>query len=91
MKAHASKVIKVFDKIIENLHQVHKLVNSMEKLGKDHLPLKVEPEHYAAFGAAFIRAIEDKLALKFTTELRKSWELMFTIVQSSMLELATED
>jgi len=80
LKDHASKVVKVLDKVVSNLHQVHKLTNPLEKLGKDHIPFKVQPSHYEAFGAAFIRAIEDKLGLDFTPDLRKSWELMFSII-----------
>ena len=88
LQDHSGKVCRVFDKIIENLDRIQNLIPSLEKLGKDHVPFKVEPEHYAAFGAAFLRTIEDKLGLEFTVDVRKNWEILFTIVQSSMLDLA---
>jgi len=84
-KQHATKVCQVFDKIIQNLGRMDKLVPSLEKLGKDHKPFQVESEHYSAFGTAFIRTIEDKLGCEFSVDLRKNWEILFTIIQSCML------
>ena len=38
-----------------------------------------------------IRTIEDKLGLEFTVEVRKNWEILFTIIQSSMLDMTIQD
>jgi len=42
LKQHGDKVASVFDKIVKNLHEPHKLVTSLQKLGSDHEPLKVK-------------------------------------------------
>ena len=80
------KIAIIFDSIISRIDNLESIKSSLSKLGKDHIPFKVKPIHFTAFGTALIRTLEDKLGRDFDTDARQAWELAYLHIQDGMVD-----
>jgi len=80
LKSHASKVVAVIDRIIQNLESISDIIPFLEQLGRDHLPFRVKQPHYAMFEQAILRTFEDKLGSEFDSLTREAWSSVYKIL-----------
>jgi len=51
-KTHANKVVSAISRVVNNIHEVNKLGNTLIKLGDQHIPRKVTPLHFELLNTA---------------------------------------
>ncbi|WP_380283248.1 globin domain-containing protein [Kitasatospora purpeofusca] len=76
---------RMFEYLIEHLHQPDRLSSTLAQLGRDHRKLGVRPVHYEAFEEALCEAIRHRSGAQWTAELEAAWVRMLRFAVRSMV------
>jgi len=71
------KLMTMLKTVVDDLHQIDKVLPAAKALGKRHAGYGVKDEHYDKVGEALIWAIEQKLPGEFPAETREAWEAAY--------------
>lgn len=89
MKAQGEKLMKMISVAVDNLDSLDAIVPAVQALGVRHLDYGVKNSHYDTVGAALLWTLEQGLGDAFTTEVRKAWTDVYTLLATTMKEAAT--
>ncbi|MFE6871307.1 globin domain-containing protein [Kitasatospora sp. NPDC057692] len=76
---------RMFEYLIEHLHQPDRISATLAQLGRDHRKLGVRPVHYEAFEEALCEAIRLRSGAHWTPELEAAWVRMLRFAVRSMV------
>ena len=84
-KSHVKKVVNTVGVAVEYLDNLEELVPILQKLGKDHVPRGVVPEHYPVVGQALLETLEAGLGDKWTPQLKTAWSTAYKVISDTMI------
>lgn len=86
----SSKLMTMLKTVVDDLHQIDKVLPSAKALGKRHIHYGVRDEHYAQVGEALIWAIEQKLEGGLDEETKQAWIAAYTTLADIMKDAAKQ-
>jgi hemoglobin-like flavoprotein len=88
MEEQGRKLMKMLALAVAGLNDLSSLVPAVQKLGRGHVGYGVKPEHYAKVGEALLWTLGQGLGEAFTTEVEKSWKMVYGILSDTMIAAA---
>ncbi|MEV6977134.1 globin domain-containing protein [Kitasatospora sp. NPDC093806] len=85
MEFQQAHLERMFDYLIEHLHDPGRLAATLAQLGRDHRKLGVRPVHYEAFEEALREAIRHRAGSGWSTDLEDAWVRMLRFAVRSMV------
>lgn len=82
------KLIQMLVWVVANLHQIERIRQTVEELGRRHSRYDIEPRHYDQVGEALIWTLERGLGEAFTPATREAWIVAYAILADTMQEAA---
>lgn len=82
------KLMKMLGMVVNNLHQVEKIVPAAQDLGRRHVAYGAKPEHYPVVGEALLWTLETGLGPEFTPEVKSAWVAAYGTLSSVMIAAA---
>ncbi|MFE2109523.1 globin domain-containing protein [Kitasatospora sp. NPDC059463] len=76
---------RMFDYLIEHLHEPDRLAATLTQLGRDHRKLGVRPVHYEAFEEALCEALRHRAGRHWSAGLEGAWVRMLRFAVRSMV------
>ena len=91
LKKHAVITMNAIGKVIDNLDDVSEMVSFLKQLGRSHAPLKVESEHFDAFGVALLLTLQHELGSEWTSDVSDAWQMAYDDVKQVLVEAMEEE
>ncbi|MFJ9772995.1 globin domain-containing protein [Kitasatospora sp. NPDC101157] len=85
MEFQQAHLERVFQHLIDHLHQPVELARMLRRLGRDHRKLGVRPVHYEAFEGALCAAIRHRAGEHWTGDLEAAWVRMLRFAVGAMV------
>ncbi|MER7667678.1 globin domain-containing protein [Kitasatospora sp. NPDC096128] len=90
MEFQQTHLERVFEHLIDGLHQPAELARTLRRLGRDHRKLGVRPVHYEAFEEALCAALRHRAGERWSEELEAAWVRMLRFAVGAMVAGADE-
>jgi hemoglobin-like flavoprotein len=84
MDKQGKKLMQMIAVAVANLDNLEEIMPAVRALGKRHVAYGVEPDHYAAVGAALLWTLEKALGYAFTPEAREAWTQVYGLLAGAM-------
>jgi hemoglobin-like flavoprotein len=88
MADQGRKLMTIISTAVANLHQLEKIVPTVQDLGRRHVGYGVRPVHYQTVAAALLWTLEQGLGDAFTPETRQAWVDCYTTLAATMQQAA---
>ncbi len=85
MARQGDKLIATLSAVILQIGNLSGLKPTIEELRLRHVAYGVQPEHYAAMGAALFRMLEDTLRDDYSAETQAAWEKAYAAISHLMI------
>ncbi|MFB6888334.1 globin domain-containing protein [Kitasatospora sp. NPDC056327] len=86
MEFQQAHLERMFDHLIENLHDPVRLSATLNRLGRDHRKLGVRPVHYEAFEEALREALRHRAGSRWNADVEGAWVRMLRFAVRSMVD-----
>jgi len=73
-----SKLMQILEYVVDHLEEWSTLEETAKQLGARHAGYGVQPDHYAAAGAALMATLTNALGTDFTDETQDAWMEFYT-------------
>ena len=84
IKVLAQKQAKLLSNIVENINNMDRIDEELNKVAQKHVAMEVQPEFYKYFQDAFFKALSDIGKLSFTE--REAWKELFAYLSDILIE-----
>lgn len=84
IEAQASKLMQVFDWIVERLDRLGEAKAELAALGKKHVEFGVTPDHYAMVGSALVWTMKHASEGGLDAETEAAWIELYTFLSGQM-------
>lgn len=81
----ALKLMNMLNIVINGMHNLAALEESLLELGAKHRQYGVEDEHYVIVGECLLATLEEGLDEEFTEEVRAAWVRAYEIIADIMM------
>ena len=75
----------VLSNAVDSLNDLGSIIPILNKLGDDHVPRGVKPEHYPVAVEAIVKVVQDQLGDELTAPMRKAWRIVLNTATSVMI------
>src|SRR4030095_6343327 len=91
MDVQRARLLGAIVTAVQTLEDPEKFDDYLRALGRDHLKLHVEPEHYEVVGGAWIEAMRTIAGEQWGVEYDQAWADAYAVIASKMLGGAEGD
>jgi nitric oxide dioxygenase len=88
MDEQLTKLEKMLDMLVDNLHQPMFFMGKLKRLARRHVGYGAQPEHYALVGEALIFAIDEITPGGLPEVERGLWVEIYTAISNTMIDAA---
>ncbi len=85
MVVQGAKLIQMIDTAVGKLHELNKLVPTLQLLAQRHVGYGVQDAHYATVGAALLKTLQQGLGPVFTPEAKTAWTMVYGTMAEVMI------
>jgi hemoglobin-like flavoprotein len=82
------KFISTLAVLVGSLDNITGLYSVAGKLGADHVPYGVRPEHYETVGEALLWSLGQQLGPHWSDEIEQSWRKVYALISARMIASA---
>lgn len=87
----SDKLKMTFEFLVDHLEQFEYVQDAIEKLGKFHNRIQIEPCHYVSLKVALLKMIEENMGDKFSSEIEEAWKVVIDYVSEVMINCSVNN
>ena len=73
MRQQQNKLMATLSLVVNNVHDIESLAETLNKLGRNHIGYHVKPHHYAMVGDALLATLAETLGDIWTPQHKEAW------------------
>ena len=78
------KLMMTFNMAVHGMRYPKPLIEGLQRLGKSHAAVGVQPEHYDLVGQALLSTLADYLGEEYTPQVADAWTAAYSLIAESM-------